>query len=432
MAATTDIAEALKYTYGAENLKYLANQESVLYRHLQKKQQEIGGRAGQFIIPFTTKNAGVWRGISQGGSLSTRRPQPASAEMTFSLQEFHGAFDVTFKLLQDMRKSEYAFERGLTFMEDAQRRRVFRLMNADFLGKGRGELAILPAADDQVTITINSLPLCEPGMYVDVMDASDDDTKLEDSATVDAIDIKNRTITLSGAPAGTAANDYLTVEDSVASATGSLHMLGILAWLDDANPVTVVGNIGGINRSTAGNEWAQANVLENSGTNRPLTEDLLIEGNDLTRERGGAQIDAYFSNLKIIRRYHAELREDVFFALGQVKGFDSAVGIGRDESQMQQGEDSMGETIYRFGGVPWYAEPYFWANTLIGIRKEHFFIGHGENEMPAPLSEIFNDMVSFFTFGGTTATFDVHSYWQGELLCDNPMAGTKFEDIAES
>jgi len=429
-AATADIIEAFRYTYGIDRLLYLASQEIVMWRFLERRKKPVGGR-GQWILPVQTKNTGVWVGHAEGGAKTTRRAQPDMAEASFSLQEFHGIWDVSWKLLQDARKDEYAFARAVDFMDAAFRRRVFRLLNCDFCGDGLGRLATLPAADNDTVITIRSLPFNDLGLIIDIMDETDHNTKLAAARTTDAIDIKGRTVTISGAAiAGSAAGDYFTVADSV-STTASLHTLGILAWADDANPAAPVGNIGGINRTTAGNEYFEGNVLDNAGVARPLTEDLLIQMADLTRERGGIAADFWLSNLPIVRRYHESLRADVFYALGAVKPLPAGSGLGRTEDAMERGEKGMGRTPYEFSGTPWYAEPFFDANRIVCGSSEHLYIGHGENEVPRPLSEIFDDMVPFFTATVNT-TFEVISYGQFELLCDNPPSLGVIEDIAES
>jgi hypothetical protein len=428
-ASTTDVIEAFKYTYAQDRLSYYASEEVVLWNMLSKKKEPVGGR-GQWILPIQTKNAGVWVGHTEGGAKTTRRAQPDTAEALFSLQEFHGIWDISWKMLQDMRKSEYAFERGLTFMENSYRRRVLRLQNADLLGYGRGELGILPAADNQTAITVRALPLVDLGLIVDVMDATDDNTKLAAARTVDAIaNPPTREITISGAAiAGSAAGDYFTVADSVSSA-GSLHTHGILGIISASNPVAVVGNYGGINRSTAGNEYWQATEFSNGGTLRPWTEDLGLAGLDAVRERGGVRMKKLLSNLAMPRRYHEILRGEAFFALGRVSPFDGKVGLGRGE--MQDGKDGTGATPYIFGDLDWHTDPFFDASIIVGLAPDHFFIGHGENEVPRPISEIFDDMVPFFNSTANT-TFEVISYWQGELLSDWPAAGVRWNDIAES
>src|SRR5258705_546040 len=63
-AATTDVINMFRYTYGEERLQYLAAQEIVLYKILSKRKSPVGGR-GQWIIPLQTQNAGVWVGNAE-------------------------------------------------------------------------------------------------------------------------------------------------------------------------------------------------------------------------------------------------------------------------------------------------------------------------------------------------------------------------------
>lgn len=426
---TTDILEALKYTYGTDRILYLASLEVVAWNMLKRKEMALGGR-GQALMPIRTKNTGIFRGITEGGTLPTTRAQADTQEATFALQEFYGAINVSWKLMQDARNDRFAFERAIDFIDTAFRARMFRLMNADLLGTGLGELGILPAADNQATVTVSSMPLVDLGMVIDVMDADDNNTKLVDGEAVLAVDVINNTITQTSALAGSAAGDYYTAAGSV-STSGSLHMAGLLAWISDANPAAVVGNLGGINRSTTGNDFWKASVLSNSGTNRPLTEDLLLQASDSVRKRGGKPVNKWLSNLSIVRRYHEILREDTFFALGSVKEFSGGSGVGREESGMKQGEDGDGGTIYRFSGTEWHVDPFFRANKLVGFNTDHFWIGHGENEVPQVLSEVFDNQVPYLT-KTANSNFDLEYYWQGELICDAPTASVLVSDVAES
>ena len=431
-ASTSDVVNMFKYTYGTERMLYLAAQEIVLWRILSRKKTPVGGR-GQWILPVQKNNTGIFIGHAEAGAKTTRRAQPTTTEASFGLQEFHYIWDISWKMLQDARKDEFSFARAINFMDDSMKRRMFRLLNADVCGTGRGELGTLSAADDgDATVAVRSLPFVDLGMPIDLMDASDDNATLGIAATtVSGIAVGSRSITAAaGSAASTAAGDYFTTVDSVRS-TGSLHTLGLLNWASNADPVTVVGDIGGIDRATAGNEWWQASLLSNSGTLRPFTEDLGLQGLDLTRERGGTIISDYISNLAILRRYHENLRADTFFALNAVGPFKDTVGVGRSKDSMQSGEKSEGDTPYQLNAVPWKAEMFFDANKIVGINREHLFIGHGENEVPRPLSEIFDDMVPFFNSTAYT-TFEVVGYWQGELIGDMPTSLVQYSDIAES
>ena len=430
--SVSDVIEMLKYTYMGDRVAYLASLEVVAWNMLKRKQMDLVGR-GQQLLPIRTKNAGIWRGITESGVLPTDRAQADTQEASYSLQEFYGAINVSWRLIQDARNDRFSFERAIDFVDNAFRARMFRLINMDLIGTGKGELGILPAADNQATVTVASMPGVDVGMLVDLMDASDDNTTLgQANEAVLATDVINNTVTMTSAAAGTAAGDYYSVASSVRTATGSLHMLGLLAWISDANPSTVVGNPGGINRSTTGNDFWKASVLSNSGTNRPLTEDLLLQASDSVRKRGGKPINKWLSNLNLVRRYHELLKEDTFFAYGSgPKALEGGVGIGRTESGMKQGEDSDGGTIYKFSGTDWHTDPFFHANKLVGLNTDHFWIGHGENEVPKVLSEVFDGQVPYLT-KTANSYFDIEYYWQGELVCDAPTASVLVSDVAES
>jgi hypothetical protein len=101
--AVTDVVELFKYTYGVEKMVYLASVETVVFNLLKKRKKVIGGR-GQWIIPFQTQNAGVLVGMSEGGTLTTKRAQPDTAEATHSLTEFQAVWDITWKMLRQAAK----------------------------------------------------------------------------------------------------------------------------------------------------------------------------------------------------------------------------------------------------------------------------------------------------------------------------------------
>jgi hypothetical protein len=422
---TTNIIESLKYTYGVKKVLAIFNTESPTWAMLGKTKKPMGGR-GQFIMPVLVKNPGTFVGIAEGGSLPTSPVTADTAEATFALQEYVGIYDMTWKLIQDASKDKFAFQQALQFMEENFRNRIAKNLNSDLVSDGRGALAFLPAADNTSPIVVSALPRAETGMVVDVMATADDDTKRANSVTVDGVDVQARTIKTSGNPSSTAAGDYFVLEDTtdISVQALALHSNGLLSVIDSSNPATVVGNYGGINRSTAGNEFWIPFELGNSGANRPLTEDLMLQLQDGVREKGGGMLNAYLSNLALIRRYHEMLAGERYFALSKPGVLEG--GIGRREKKVA--EDGL--TPYEFSGIPWYADPYFDPNVVVGLDTNHFFIGTGENEVPRPISEIF-DNVPFFR-QTSSATFEVAWYYQMELLSDNVAAGGKIVDVAET
>ena len=102
-------------------------------------------------------------------------------------------------------------------------------------------------------------------------------------------------------------------------------------------------------------------------------------------------------------------------------------GLGRPGGSEKPADD--GKSGYSFSGLAWHFDPYFAANTIVMLDPEHFWLGHGENEVPQPISKLF-DTGGLFT-ETSAAALDVRWYYQAELISDNPGAGAKIEDVAE-
>lgn len=426
---TTAVLNSLKYVYGVNRVLYLFNQESVVFNILGRVKKPMGGR-GQFIMPIMTTNPGGFAGIAEGGALPAGL-DAATTEALFSLQEYTATYTLSWKLIQDSKTDKFAFQQAVAMLQDGLKRRVFRNLNSDLIDNGLGRLAVLAAADDGAGLfTATFLPRLEKGMKVDVMESSDDDTKRGDSLTVTGVDPIARTVQLSGAIAGESATDYVVIEDTtdISVTATALHANGILGVVNSANPASTVGNYGGINRSTAGNEFWKAVVLSNSGTNRPLTEDLLLQAMDGVREKGGSNLTHWISNLAIARRYHEMLAAERYFSLSQPGAIGG--GIGRKGGVGDEGAQGDGKSVYEFSGVPWHIDAYFQNNTIVGLDASHFYLGVGDNEVPRPISEVFDNVPFFKTT--SNATFDVNWYYQMELLSDNPAAGVQIQDVAES
>lgn len=442
MASTADVQEGLRYTYGENRLLYLRNKEVALYNYLKTEAEPVGGR-GQFIMPILTANAGNFRGNTEGGTRATPL-QPATTEALWNLQEYDGVFDLTWKLIQDAMKSEWAFQRAMEMAEDSYVRRMLRVINADLLSNSTGNLGTLPAADDATTVTLTGAPRMEIGQSVDLMDVSGATgaTVTGSPFTVVDVDPVGNTVTLNAAPTGSAAGDFFTLAGTI-TASVSNHMNGLLSAISDANPPAPKPFYGSIDRTAAGNSFWQSVVLQGTppGTLRPLTEDLMTQGEDFVRLKGGGRVNVWWMNTPIMRRYHDILRADTFFALGSVRPFDQGAGVGREGGTQGAGagninntnsvSDSQGRSIYRLSGVTVHVDPYFEPFTVVGFDREHFLIGHGgDNATPRPVSEIFDGAPTLWQTPQTR--FEVPFYWQGELVSRNPAAGVVIEDIAET
>jgi hypothetical protein len=255
---TTAVLESLKYAYGVNRVLYLFNQESVTFNILLRVKKPVGGR-GQFIMPIMVQNPGAFAGIGEGGSLPTALDAD-TAEATFNLQEYVGVYTLSWKLIQDSRNDKFAFQQAVTMLDDGAMRRFMRNLNSDLLDNGKGRLAISRRRTTPARSRSMPCRVLETGMVCDVMAVSDDDTARGDSLTVTGVDPIARTLSFGSVrwPRRRLAttSSFRTRRTLTTNGSGNArHSNGLLSVISDSNPAAIVGNYGGLNRSTAGNEF---------------------------------------------------------------------------------------------------------------------------------------------------------------------------------
>ena len=131
-------------------------------------------------------------------------------------------------------------------------------------------------------------------------------------------------------------------------------------------------------------------------------------------------------NQPIFRRYYEILAEERFRPVSGMSGFSAD---GGPKGEAKKAGDT-GKTAFTFSGIPIHVDVYSPANTIFLLDTKCFRVAHGENKVPRPVSDIYD--VPFFRDVANTASYEVAWYWQGELVCNNPAAQAKIEDVAES
>ncbi len=423
MAETADVIEALKYSYGAERLEMALNEKCCTWNLFKKQQVAAGGR-GQFIVPLYNQLPEGISGITENGTLPSN-VDPDTSEATFSLQEIAGVFNVSWKLLSDARNDRFAFQNAVEIQTRGFDVAFCQDLGNQMLDDGRGRLAVLSGADNTSPVTVSRPIRIRDGMVVDIMD-TDNDTVHLDSGTVSGVDYVNNTVTVSGTITGTAASDYFVRQDTCDdSQNDSLNLNGLLGIVDNDDPASVVGDYGGIDRGTAGNEFWESIVLSNSGVNRTLTEDLILNCQLDIRLKGQGDPDVMLVPPGVYRRYYEFFQQDRFIMMkqGETGGMSGELGpkggIGDD-----------GATQLKFSGMTVHMDDFAAANTALLLDTSTFFIAHGQNRVPQAVSDTF-DRANFFA-ETTSAGFDVRWWWQGELVCKSPASSGKIEDISES
>ena len=423
MAETADVIEALKYSYGAEKLEMALNDKCLTWNLFKKQQVAAGGR-GQFIVPLYNQLPEGISGITENGTLPSNA-DPDTSEATFSLQEIAGVYNVSWKLLSDARNDKFAFQNAVEMQERGFNVAFCQDLGNEMLDDGRGRLAILPAADNTSPVTVSRPIRVRDGMVIDIMD-TDDDTKHLDSGTVSGVDHTLNTVATSGSITGTAASDYIVRQDTTDdSVNDALHLNGLLGIVDNDDPAAVVGDYGGIDRATAGNEFWESIVNSNSGTNRTLTEDLILTTQLDIRVKGQGDPDVLLCGPGVYKRYYELFAQDRFIMMnqGEMGGMSGELGP-------KSGISDTGRTSLSFSGMKLHIDDFAAANTMLLLDTSTFQIAHGQNRVPQAVSETF-DRANFFS-ETTSAGFDVRWWWQGELVCKSPASNGKIEDISES
>lgn len=407
------------------------NEESVAWNLLGdggNRFTRLGGR-GMNIESIVTQLPERISGITEGGSLPAAIAMDTE-EATYSAQPVVGIWESSWSLIMRARRSKDAFKNAIALHQDTIRTALTQEMSNELLDDGRGRLAILSAADDNTSITnLEGHPRVRKGMVLDNMD-TDDDTKHMDSKSVTAVDETVPSFVVSGAPSGTAAGDYFVREDTTDdSINDALHLVGLLGIVSNADPPSVVGDYAGIDRGTAGNEFWESPVLANSGTNRSLTPDLMLQAKHVRRKKGGGNTMkdnnrlAWLTNDAIERRY-VELFEAVRFV-------DTGSGPYAGDAGPKDTVSDKGRTAFTFSGIPIHTDVFASANTMYLLDLPTFSIGYVDAKVPRPIDEIFDGQVPFFR-QTSNASFEKVWYWEGQLVCTKPSASVRIDDIAES
>ncbi len=293
----TTWANLLKIMFKAGNMKRAMPDNFLLYNWIHSHTGGIVSYGGS-EIRFPIKNQRQ-AGIGAVASGSSTLPTPTVSKSLlakFNVRYVYGIGEIDDMVMEISRSSEFAYEQATQQTRTDLLTSLKMTLNAAWYDDGRCRLAVLPAADDQQTITALQPILMAQGQRCDIIDDTDDSTVLLAGFTVDAIDhqgvannLLQGTFTYSeSAVSSTAADDYVTPENWISSGV-QLGPFGIRAGCTSAKPA--LEHYGTINRQTGGNEAWQGNRLHNSGTNRAWSVSLATAMLNLIRRRSSQMVD---------------------------------------------------------------------------------------------------------------------------------------------
>lgn len=301
-ATLTTLDAVLKETYGPKIVNQMEN-DVVFLNIMKKKTRPFVGK--RFVVPVkVTRNEG--QGFRAENATLPSAGNQGYEDIQVTPTYYYGKFSVTGQAIEQGRNDVGAFARSQTkeaqgLVEDMSK----RLNQALYLPQTGARGTVTSVSSNTFTLTKASKGL-EVGMIVDVF-SSDYATKrnstdLEITAVTESSlnDTSVTAITVSGTHSGVTSTDIIVQKGSITAAGGSaISVIG----LEDA--IKASGTYLTINPSTYP-IW-KASVLDNSGTNRSISEDLIQQLIDRVRQKSRKSITDLLTTFNQRRRFFNSL-----------------------------------------------------------------------------------------------------------------------------
>ena len=334
------------------------NNSTVLFNRLEKNEEDVSGEDLTAKIPlFYERNQGIgWR--SEGGTLPTagrRKHQKTNVVMAY----LYGQIRVSGQAIRGSRNSATAFAKVVTNEVKGMVEGLKIEVNRAMWGDGSGAMAKITQATGSITtgsyLTVDDASRLEPGMIFDTYAAKTGGSVVLDSKTISDVDILNNKITLSTTETVTQ-NDFIFREDS----RGLLMMgiEGIVDGLDSTSTRQILTTLQGINRSTAGNRFWDANVIDNAAVNTALTTTDIQRAFELAEYLAQGKCSIIMSGYTLRRKYFDIMAAD--------KRYVTTLKLDGGWSALE----------YTGGAqpVPWVAERMAIANDVYFLDERTFAI----------------------------------------------------------
>lgn len=284
------------------------NNSTIIMKRLEKNEEDVGGKKA--VVPLHTgRNSGVGaRG--DGGTLPSAGNQ-GYADATYNCAYNYARIQISGPTIKASRKDKYAFVKAVDAEIQGATKDLKDDINRQLHGDGTGVLCLVntdPGTGTTLTVDNPGTMYLQKGMRIDIVDpASVTAGDARAAATNLLISAKTSTtaVTMSAALDATVADNDLVVRYG----NYLREMQGLKGIVSNANPTVGGILVGGINRSTAGNEFWKANVLANGGVPRKLNLDLLQQAWDAAEEEGG-EISLILTSRTQRRKYLALVKAD--------------------------------------------------------------------------------------------------------------------------
>lgn len=294
MAATLATIEPyLKEVYTGKIRRQL-NEEITTLKRITRSGNGVSSETNGKYVTFpihTRRNSGL-------GSRNEMDPLPIPGQQGYAaarlaLKSAYGGLQITGQAIDQADSDPKAFARSMDEEIERLKVDVKKDMNRQIYGSGSGAISTITGAATGNVIPVEDARLFWVGALVDIITLPT--TVAIAGRTITAVSVQNNTITVSGAAPTVTAGQLVTRAGSF-----NKEITGFAAIVDDAS---VVYNI---NPATEP-EWT-SEVDDNGGTDRALSEQIMVQMADRIRVRGG-KTTVIFQSLGVRRAYWSLLSQ---------------------------------------------------------------------------------------------------------------------------
>lgn len=406
-ATLTTLSTILKEIYEPDIRDQLMN-EAVALKRIERTSDGVESKVGGKYVVFpirTKRNHGV-------GSRNELEVLPAPGQQGFNsgrvaLAYQYGSIELSGQTIELANDDYQAFASALDVEVDGLKSDLAKDQNRQVYGTSRGTMATATAAGAAVnTFTaLNGVKYLEEGMQVDVVDITTinnaNPTLRAADRQITAINTTTGVVTLSGAVFTTAIGDIMVRQGSV-----NREIIGL---------ASIVSNTGTLYNldPTVETKWKAALVDSNSGTNRALSEGLMINAVDAVRQNGG-NVSLILAGLGVRRSY--------FNLLQQQRRFTNT-------TEFEGGFRGLAFTTDK-GDVPMVTDVDAPNNTMYFVDEKHLKLYR-----PQEWSFMNRDGNMWQRKIGTAGNYDAYNatmYIYNQLGTDKRNAHAVIQDITES
>src|SRR4030095_6795684 len=293
-ATLATVAVLLKEIYEPTMRKQL-NDETVALRRVERSsdgiETTVGGRYVTFPIK-TRRNSGI--GARNEIEALPAPGQQGNAAGRVGLKYLYGGVLLSGQTFELADKNYQSFVSVLEQELDGLKTDLSKDQNRQVYGDGSGAVAVVTTAGTTVnTLTVGSVIYAQMDEQIDLIDGTTlgnpTPTVKISNRKITGINNATKVITFDGAAASSAIGDIMV-------RTGSVNR----EWTGFAKIISNTGTLYNIDPNVEP-VW-KAEVNSNSGTNRALSEGLMIDMVDRIRTNG-SKTTAIFSNLGVRRSY---------------------------------------------------------------------------------------------------------------------------------